>query len=195
MRNRPLIRLNRTLLFMGLLAWFCSIGAKPTTAQALRTIRSDSREFTTGAEEIIMPLPKIAFIPPPGWSPFTGVKGEQKPTDVRIANPSLLGKAGMITCILFPADGLSVTERIDNLLSKLPDRVVERADRPTASGLPVTFVHTAGPVPGKSTEKHTMHCFFKNGDGQVVDLYCIGSAEADARTTSDAFFKSLRLVP
>ena len=141
-----------------------------------------------------MPLPKIAFIPPPGWSPFTGVKGEQKPTDVRIANPSLLGKAGMITCILFPADGLSVNERADQLLAKLSDRVVERTDRAAASGLPVTFVHTAGLVPGKPIEKHTMHCLFKNGAGQVVDLYCIGSTEADARTTSDAFLKSLRLV-
>ena len=141
-----------------------------------------------------MPLPMIAFIPPAGWSPFTGVKGEQKPTDVRIANPSLLGKAGMITCILFPADGLSVKERADLLLSKLSGRVVERADRTTGSGLPATFLHIAGPVPGKSIEAHTMHCLFKNGAGQVVDLYCIGSTEIDARTTSDAFFKSLRLT-
>jgi hypothetical protein len=156
---------------------------------------SDTREFTTGREQIVMELPQIAFIPPAGWAPFTGVKTEQKPTDVRIANPSLIGNAGMISCILFPADGQSLTDRVEQFLSRMPDRIVERTQTSSASGIPITFVHTLGHVPGKPIEKHTMFCFFTNRAGQVVNLYCIGNSEDAARTTTNAFLQSLRFDP
>lgn len=141
-----------------------------------------------------MPLPQIAFTPPAGWSPFTGVTQEQRSADVRIANPGLLGSVGMITCIVFPADGLSLPDRVDQFLTRLPDRLVERVARTSATGIKVLFVHQVGNVPGKSTEKHSMHCFFLNGAGHVIDLYCVGTTEVDARVTTDAFLKTLRLV-
>jgi hypothetical protein len=156
---------------------------------------SDTRAFTTGKEQIVMDLPGIAFVPPAGWSPFTGASKDQRPTDVRIANPSLLGKAGMITCILFPADGMTVKERVDLLLSKQPGRVVEREEKVSASGIAVTYLHTAAPVRGKPIEGHAIHCCFANRAGQVVDLYSVGSTEADARTTADAFLQTLRFEP
>ena len=198
--------LFRTLLTMALFSWlFSGCSKKSVSHQELpagqaaspspKTMPSDTRAFTTGLEQIVMEQPGIAFIPPEGWSPFTAVKKEQKPTDVRIANPSLLGKAGMITCLLYPEDGLSVTQRVDQFVERMTGRVVERAEKVSASGIPVTYLHIAAPVPGKTIEGHSIHCCFANRSGQVVDLYCVGSTEADARTTADAFLATLRFEP
>ena len=180
---------------MRFLSRLFSKSSGPDRQSSLRTIHPNTREFTTGVEQIIMQLPQIAFIPPSGLSPFNSINFEQKPTNVRIANPSLIGNPGMITCIVFPVGELSLSERVDLFVSGLPDRVIERTQTSSKAGIPITVLHTVGPVPGKAKECHTMHCFFINRAGEVVDLYCIGSSENDARTMTNALVQSLRFEP
>ena len=159
------------------------------------TVAVDSKAFTTGAEEIIMLLPGIAFTPPAGWSPFTALKTPQSPENVRIANPSLLGRGGMTTCLLFPA-GLPLSLCVERLTGSPTTtmRLVEKMNRVSGIGLSILFLHLIGKAKGYPGDAHTMHCFFTNSAGQTVDLYCVGSSEKDARATTDAFVRTLRLT-
>jgi hypothetical protein len=167
---------------------------KSGTPATGKTIVPGAHQFTTGSEEIFMPMAGIAFTPAAGWSPFNGTTGDQKPENVRIANPTLMGKAGSITGLVFPVDGQSPAERLEKFLARINDRVVERKETAAASGIPVIYLHTAGPAPGGKIEGHAIHCFFLNAAGHVIDLYCVGSNEINARVTADSFLRTLRFA-
>jgi len=180
---------------MGLFSSLFGGGSKSGGTSSPKTIKSDTGAFTTGVEEIVVPMIRVAFTPPAGFSPFTAIIKEQKATDVRIANPSLMGSPGMITALLYPSDGISIEERVEQFLSKASDEVVQRTSRRSPPGVAITYLHLAGKPPGKDKTQHTVYCFFVNDAGQNASLHCVGSTEEHALAAGEAFALTLRLAP
>jgi len=179
---------------MGLFSSFFGGGSPSGKPSGRKTIATGAAAFTTGSEEIVMPLPRIAFTPPAGFSPYAAGSKEQKPTDVRIVHPSLMGNGGIIMGVLYPSDGKTIEERVDQFVSGSKDRVVQRTKRRSPSGIEITFLHTAGPLPGKDRDVHLVLCYFVNAAGETAHLQCVGSTEANALASGEAIVRTLRFT-
>ena len=151
---------------------------------------SQPKADETDGWEVVFPLAGVAIQPTAGWL-LLRPNLKQKDTDAQICEPTLMSRVGVITTLLFPADGLSPNQRVERFVAKSSGSVVDRKEMISDSGIQlIRLVMKTKPTEGGAEALSISH-FFTNQQGRVLMMYFVGDPTA-ATKASEMMLKTLK---
>ena len=144
----------------------------------------------TDGSEITFPLAHVAIQPARGWLIFRA-NLTQKETDTQICEPTLMGRFGSITTLLFPGDGLAPAQQADAFIARSTGTLVERKELHSRSGIPLVCVTLKEKLKNHDLDALSVCCFFSNPKGRVA-MICFAGEPATALRTGEMIVQTIR---